>query len=83
MPDPAQVCQIVNGTALPTGLATASGVTFCEGGKMTNASLWLGIAGLFLISVLMSRSYKGPIILGARARAACCPLLRRLGLGLA
>ena len=73
VPDPGQVCQIVNGTALPIGLGTASSVTFCQGGKMANASVWLGIAGLFLISVLMSRSFKGPIILGACARPAPRP----------
>lgn len=73
MPDPGQICQIVNGTALPIGLGTASSVTYCQGGKMANASLWLGIAGLFLISVLMSRSFKGPIILGACAVPAPRP----------
>jgi len=79
--DPSQVCQLVpgatvmtamgpamvNASAVALGLGPPASVSFCAGGKMTNASLWLGIAGLLVMAVLMSRSYKGPIILGARA----------------
>ena len=63
--DPSQVCLPGPNNTVITQLGTASSVTFCEGGKMSNASLWLGITGLFLMAVLMSRSYKGPIIMGA------------------
>ena len=36
---------------------------------MQSGSMWLGLAGLMLVGILMSRSYKGSIIIGA----APCP----------
>ena len=54
-----QLC--LNGEpALP--LASSSHV--CQGHRMENATVWLGLSGLVLIALLMSRSVKGPIALG-------------------
>lgn len=61
--DPASVCTVANGVAV-TNLPPPSSNYFCDGDKMESGSMWLGIAGLMLIAILMSRSFRGSIIIG-------------------
>ncbi|CAK0784105.1 hypothetical protein CVIRNUC_007308 [Coccomyxa viridis] len=61
--DPSSVCTVVDGV-VKTELPPASINFACTDGKMHNASTWLGIAGLMLMGILMSRSFKGSIITG-------------------
>ena len=62
--DPDGVCSVgVDGSAKTT-LPPASINFACSGGKMDNVSTWLGVAGLMLMGILMSRSFKGSIITG-------------------
>ena len=61
--DPGSVCTVVDGV-VKTELPPASINFACTDGKMHNASTWLGIAGLMLMGILMSRSFKGSIITG-------------------
>lgn len=58
-----QVCTLVDGI-VKTTLPPASINFSCTDSKMTNPSTWLGIAGLMLMGILMSRSFKGSIITG-------------------
>ena len=57
------VCALVDGV-VKTTLPPASINFTCTDSKMTNPSTWLGIAGLMLMGILMSRSFKGSIITG-------------------
>ncbi|BDA45163.1 Adenine/guanine permease AZG1 [Coccomyxa sp. Obi] len=61
--DPASVCTVSNGVAV-LNLPPPSSNYACDGSKMESGSMWLGIAGLMLIGILMSRSFKGSIIIG-------------------
>lgn len=72
--DPDGVCSIgVDGSVKAT-LPPASINFACSGGKMDNVSTWLGVAGLMLMGILMSRSFKGSIITGEiiHAMVAAC-----------
>ena len=64
--DPSSVCTVVDGV-VKTELPPASINFACTDGKMHNASTWLGIAGLMLMGILMSRSFKGSIITGVHS----------------
>ena len=66
-----QVCTLVDGI-VKTTLPPASINFTCTDSKMTNPSTWLGIAGLMLMGILMSRSFKGSIITGG---ASTVPLI--------
>ncbi|KAK9837377.1 hypothetical protein WJX84_003189 [Apatococcus fuscideae] len=50
----------------PTGMAPALNSTayYCDGQKMHSATTWLGISGLIIMCVLMSRGFKGSVIVG-------------------
>lgn len=61
--DPLTVCTVSNGAAV-TNLPPPSSNFFCDGDKMESGTMWLGIAGLVIIGILMSRSFKGSIIIG-------------------
>ena len=69
------VCAVVDGL-VKTTLPPASINFSCTDSKMTNPSTWLGIAGLMLMGILMSRSFKGSIITGG---ACASPHLGNLG----
>ena len=73
--DPSSVCTVVDGV-VKTELPPASINFACTDGKMHNASTWLGIAGLMLMGILMSRSFKGSIITGlvAASQALCASM---------
>jgi len=62
--NPATVCTVNNGVAV-LNLPPPSANYVCDGDKMESGSMWLGIAGLMIIGILMSRSFKGSIIIGA------------------
>ncbi|KAK9908098.1 hypothetical protein WJX75_002714 [Coccomyxa subellipsoidea] len=61
--DPLTVCTVSNGAPV-TNLPPPSSNFFCDGDKMESGTMWLGIAGLVIIGILMSRSFKGSIIIG-------------------
>lgn len=63
--DPNTVCSVSPTGQPKLNLPPASANFACDGGKMQSGSMWLGLAGLMLVGILMSRSYKGSIILGA------------------
>ncbi len=65
--NPLTVCSVTNGVPV-TNLPPPSSNYACVGDKMESGSMWLGIAGLMIIGILMSRSFKGSIVIGA-ARA--------------
>ncbi|KAK9814232.1 hypothetical protein WJX72_002621 [[Myrmecia] bisecta] len=63
-PETDQVCTIVNGTAVASGLPPPTANHLCLTGKMTAAWMWLGLSGLAIITVLMARGYRGSVLLG-------------------
>lgn len=61
------LCELVNGTATVNSLVlgTPSSNRYCEpAGKMRAATLWLGISGGMLMSILMAKGVKGAIMAG-------------------
>jgi xanthine/uracil/vitamin C permease (AzgA family) len=63
--NPAAVCEMSPSGAVVPNLPPPSANYECEGGKLQSGSMWLGVAGLMLTGILMSRSFKGSIIIGA------------------
>ena len=63
--DPSSICSVSPHGLPVSNLPPASANFECDGGKMQSGSMWLGVAGLMLVGILMSRSYKGSIIIGA------------------
>ena len=57
---PATACMCAD----PRWAGQASSVFLCDGHVMESASVWLGIAGLLVIAVLMSRSFRGSVFIG-------------------
>jgi xanthine/uracil/vitamin C permease (AzgA family) len=68
--DPDAVCNVSANGHVSTNLPPPSANYECVGDKLHSGSMWLGISGLILTGLLMSRSFKGSIILGARPRSS-------------
>ena len=79
--DPDSVCSVAADGSVKATLPPASINFACSGGKMDNVSTWLGVAGLMLMGILMSRSFKGSIITGEiiSAMVAACRALEEHG----
>ena len=67
--NPNEVCHVSASGAVVPNLPPPSSNYECIGGKLQSGSMWLGVAGLMLTGILMSRSFKGSIITGARRTA--------------
>eukprot|EP01025_Chloroclados_australasicus_P067210 TRINITY_DN9294_c0_g2_i1.p1 TRINITY_DN9294_c0_g2~~TRINITY_DN9294_c0_g2_i1.p1 ORF type:complete len:561 (-),score=55.61 TRINITY_DN9294_c0_g2_i1:267-1949(-) len=59
--EPSGVCDFATNT---TSLPPASPNYACVGDKMVNPALWLGLAGLFIMALLMVRGVKGAVMIG-------------------
>ncbi|KAK9811846.1 hypothetical protein WJX72_011125 [[Myrmecia] bisecta] len=64
IPQNSSVCSLDANGVIVQSLPPTGGNHACMGHKMQSGSVWLGLSGLILIGILMSRSVKGSIMCG-------------------